>query len=98
MSVHNLMEDIVKSCLKDWMQHQPELAGVDEKTESDIMAIVLNQLPAKYVSTMQGEVFAKTQLRAQVETDVYRELAYAVQKVMNTDRRSVLLNDNLAQG
>ncbi|MFH5182811.1 late competence development ComFB family protein [Paenibacillus sp. TAB 01] len=96
MAVHNLMEDIVKSCLKDWMQHQPELAGMDEKAESDIMAIVLNQLPAKYVSTLQGEVFAKTQLRAQVESDVYRELALGVQKVFKSDRKSVLSSDSQA--
>jgi competence protein ComFB len=93
MSVHNLMEDVVKSCLKDWMQHQPEISELDEKAQSDVIAITLNQLPAKYVSTLQGEVFAKTQLRSQVETDVYRELAYAVQKVLKSDRKSELTPD-----
>lgn len=96
MSVHNLMEDIVRVCLKELAQHRPELVALDSKMESDIMAIALNKLPAKYVSTAQGEVFAKTQLRSQVETDVYRELAYAIEKVLKSDRKSVLTPDQQA--
>jgi competence protein ComFB len=94
MTVHNLMEDIVKSCLKDLMQRQAEAGGMDEKQQEDVMAIVLNRLPAKYVSTAQGEVFAKTQLRSQVETDVYREIANAIEKVLQTKRPSELSQKN----
>ncbi|WP_240416992.1 late competence development ComFB family protein [Paenibacillus periandrae] len=90
MEVHNLMEDIVKGCLKDLMQHQASASVLEEKQQGDVMAIVLNRLPAKYVSTQQGEVFAKTQLRAQMETDVYRELSYAIEKVLQTERPSDL--------
>jgi competence protein ComFB len=90
MEVHNLMEDIVKGCLKDLMQHQASSLSLGEKEQSDVMAIVLNRLPAKYVSTQQGEVFAKTQLRSQMETDVYRELSYAIDKVLQSDRPSDL--------
>jgi competence protein ComFB len=87
MHVHNLIEDIVKSCLKELIQKRPELHNCNEHAQSDIMAIVLNKLPAKYVSTAKGEVFAKTQLRAQVESDIYRELSYAIEKVMNVPRK-----------
>lgn len=52
MNVHNLMEDVVKACLKDLMLHQEQLSALDEKSQSDIMAIALNRLPAKYVSTL----------------------------------------------
>ncbi|WP_220446506.1 late competence development ComFB family protein [Paenibacillus piri] len=90
MNVHNLMEDIVKSCLKDLMLHQQQVSDLNEKLQSDIIAIALNHLPPKYVSTDQGEVFAKTQLRAQVETDVYRELANAIEKVLKFSRKSEL--------
>jgi competence protein ComFB len=90
VEVHNLMEDIVKGCLKDMMQHQASVSGLGEKAQGDVMAIALNRLPAKYVSTQQGEVFAKTQLRAQMETDVYRELSYAIEKVLQSDRPSEL--------
>ncbi|MDQ1912973.1 late competence development ComFB family protein [Paenibacillus sp. GD4] len=88
MQLHNLMEDIVKSCLKELMQHKEELSGLDDKAQADISAITLNHLPAKYVVTAPGEVFAKTQLRNQVETDVYRELAVAIDKVLNSQRKS----------
>lgn len=90
MNVHNLMEDIVRSCLKDLLQHQPQVGELDDKLQSDIIAITLNQLPPKYVSTDRGEVLAKTQLRSQVETDVYRELANAIEKVLNSNRPSEL--------
>ncbi|MFD2612790.1 late competence development ComFB family protein [Paenibacillus gansuensis] len=86
MTVHNLMEDIVKACLKELMHTQEALAELDEKAQSDVIAIALNHLPPKYVSTVKGEVFAKTQLRMQVETDVYREISYALDKVRNEER------------
>jgi competence protein ComFB len=81
------MEDIVKSCLKEMLHRQPGME-CDEKTRSDIMAIALNNLPPKYVSTLQGEVFVKTQTRLQVEPDVYRELSRALEKVMRSSRKS----------
>lgn len=94
MKVHNLMEDVVKSFLKDLMHNQEYLAGLTLEEQSDVIAIALNKLPAKYVSTVKGEVFAKTQLRMQVETDVYRELSNAIDIVMNSERKSALRNEN----
>lgn len=88
VQVHNLMEDIVRSCLKEILVHRQMGTELDEFKQADIMAIVLNALPPKYVSTDKGEMFAKTQLRAQVETDVYRELSLALDKVSNEVRRS----------
>jgi competence protein ComFB len=85
MSVHNMMEEIVKNCLKDLISHNPTLASLEEKKLNDVMALALNKLPPKYVSTQRGEMFAKTQLRAQVETDVYRELTLAIERVMTTE-------------
>ncbi|MEF3305521.1 late competence development ComFB family protein [Paenibacillus sp. GYB003] len=82
MNVHNMMEDIVRNCLNELMANREPLGGLDVKQQSDIMALALNKLPPKYVSTSKGEMFAKTQLRAQVETDVYRELTYAIDKVL----------------
>lgn len=90
MQVHNLMEDVVKSCLKDLMLHQPRLSALSDHEQADIAAIALNKLPAKYVSTAKGEVFAKTQLRMQVETDVYRELQLAADKVLGSHNKSDL--------
>jgi len=92
MPVHNLMEEIVRACLKDLLQHRTDLADCDERHQADIMAIVLNALPPKYVATAKGEMFAKTQLRSQVETDVYRELSHAIEKVMKAERGSIFGN------
>jgi competence protein ComFB len=89
MEVHNLMEEIVKNCLKDLLIHQENGLEIDVKSQSDILAITLNRLPSKYVGTTPGEMFAKTQLRAQVETDVYRELSLAMEIVLNSSRNSV---------
>jgi competence protein ComFB len=87
MTVHNLMEDIVKQCLKDLIFHQEVLKQCDEKMLSDILAISLNNLPPKYVSTVQGEMFVKSQARLQVEQDVYREISNAIEKVMKSSRK-----------
>jgi len=82
MKVFNLMEEIARNCLKELMQRDPELAGLSEQQLSDILALTLNHLPPKYVATMRGEIISKTQLRQQMETDVYRELTNAKQKVL----------------
>ncbi|MEX2414665.1 MAG: late competence development ComFB family protein [Paenibacillaceae bacterium] len=88
MPIHNLMEQLVGSCLKEYMVRHVELQNLDEGKFDDIMAITLNRLPAKYVSTEKGEVFAKTQLRTQLESDVYKELSYAIEKVTSFKRES----------
>lgn len=89
MEVHNLMEDIVKNCLKELIQHNDQNLQIDAKNQSDILAITLNKLPSKYVATSQGEMLAKTQLRSQVETDVYRELSLAMDIVLKSSRNSI---------
>lgn len=88
MQVHNLMEEIVRNCLREMIHQQDNLKNLSIKDQSDIMAITLNNLPPKYVATTQGEMYAKTQLRSQVETDVYRELSYAVNKVLKSVRKT----------
>ena len=92
-NIHNLMEDIVKECLKDLMQREEALALATEQQTNDMMAIALNRLPPKYVTTAQGEIFSKTQLRAQVETDVYQELYKAMDRVLRTRRSGIFNRD-----
>lgn len=90
MTIHNMMEDVVKYCLKDWLTSGGNGLELDEKMQADVMAIALNNLPPKYVSSAKGEMFVQTQLRSQVETDVYRELSRAIEKVTQNKRESVL--------
>ncbi|MBP1992808.1 late competence development ComFB family protein [Paenibacillus eucommiae] len=80
MTVRNLMEEVVKQCLKDLIHNQEKLHDLDDKLQADIMAIALNSLPPKYVSSVEGEMFVKTQIR-QMEPDVFRELSNAIDKV-----------------
>ena len=87
MTVHNMMEGLVEDCLKEFLhRNQDKESQLDDGLRSDIMAIVLNRLPSRYVSTHKGEVFTKTQLRSQHESDVYREISLAVNKVLESTR------------
>jgi competence protein ComFB len=88
------MEDIVKNCLKELILHHENGLEIDEKSQSDILAITLNKLPSKYVATARGEMLANSQLRPQVETDVYRELSYAMNIVLKSSRNSVFDEKN----
>jgi competence protein ComFB len=88
MTVHNMMEEIARHCLKELIHSKTSLSDLNETQIADILALALNRLPPKYVSTARGEVFAKTQLRSQVESDVYRELTYAIDKVLNYERKT----------
>lgn len=97
MSVHNLMEDVVRQCLKDLQSHQSRLEACGEHELNDIIAIALNRLPPRYVATSKGEVLAKTQLRSQVESDVFRELSYAADKVLYSSGESDLRDSDEPQ-
>ncbi|WP_309123245.1 late competence development ComFB family protein [Paenibacillus sp.] len=86
MTVRNLMEEIVGKVLKEMAAAQPELANLDPIHRDDMMAIALNKLPPRYTTTTRGEVIVKSQVRAQLESDVYRELTEAYKIVTNSPR------------
>jgi len=80
------MEDIVAKVLKEMQSTHPELAGMEPIHLDDIMAIALNKLPPRYTTTRRGEVIVKSQVRAQLESDVYRELSAALDVVRQSPR------------
>jgi len=89
MSVHNMMEGLVTDCLKEILDRHAEFESkLDSKAQSDVKAIALNHLPPRYVATAKGEVFTKTQLRTQYESDVFQEIYRAIEKVLGTERKS----------
>lgn len=88
MTLHNLMEYIVESILKELKVRDPRLKNCSEMMTNDILAITLNNLPPKYVVTSKGEMYAKSQVTKQMETDVYRELSKAIEKVQHSKRDS----------
>lgn len=85
MPVRNLMEDIVDKALKE-MVAKPEYSGLLPAQMDDILAMVLNKLPPRYTTTAKGEAIVKSQVRHQLESDVYRELAEAINIVTRSPR------------
>ncbi len=87
MKVHNMMEGLVFDCLKELITRHPELdKQLDDLKFSDVLAIALNRLPTKYVTTEKGGILTKTQLRTKHESDVFRELTHAVEIVLGQQR------------
>lgn len=87
MSLHNVTVALVRSMLEDAYFHKRRLKCECSQCVDDIMAIALNQLPSRYVSTDEGDVYVKAQyFDAQLQSDVLREVAIAVQLVGNKPR------------
>lgn len=58
-----------------------------EKCRDDIMAYALNRLPPKYISTEEGELFAKVStLSEKYNFDVIKAIAMAIEVVSNHPR------------
>ena len=86
MAIRNMMEDIVAKVFREMESHRPEIAGLPPSQKDDMMAIALNRLPPRYTTTERGEVLAKIQSRAQLESDAFRELLEAYRIVAASPR------------
>lgn len=76
MILKNYMEEVVFSLVKD-VVNDMEICKC-EKCIMDIVAISLNDLPAKYVVTDQGELYSKVSyLKNQFEVDVITAITKA---------------------
>jgi len=81
MEFHNYMEDAVENVLDDIFSEREDICKC-AKCKLDIMALALNQLPAKYVVTHKGRIYAKLQnINIQFKTDIVREVAKSVERV-----------------
>lgn len=61
-----------------------------EKCRLDIMALALNELPAKYVVTDKGELYTKLrELEQQFEVDVEAAIARAAVFVANNPKHNI---------
>ena len=56
----NMTEYIVREKLDKLLTDFPEICQC-EKCKDDMLAVILNQLPAQYVSTHKGELFKRIQ-------------------------------------
>lgn len=81
-SILNAMEPIVSHIFEDNFVKTGILACDCDKCQTDIVLLALNQLPPRYTSSHQGEAYIKAVFQeAQMQSDVLRELAKAVQVV-----------------
>lgn len=75
------MEDVVVDCLEQVWHEYNDICKC-EKCREDIIALALNNLPPKYITSAQGRAFAKvTFLECQCKADVLSAITYAIEKV-----------------
>ena len=81
MEIHNYMEDVVKDTLEELILKRENICKC-EKCKFDMIAWVLNRLPAKYVVSDKGRIFTKLQeVEIQFRADVVRELTEAISRI-----------------
>lgn len=80
MALVNVMESIVDEKLDQMLKE--ENCCKCERCLEDMKAMALNQLPAKYVSTRNGELFSKlNSLMRQNSIDINVAVSYAIKIV-----------------
>ena len=82
---HNMMEEIVEL---EYGDRRDELDCCScDRCRNDIIAYVLTRLPAKYVVTQQGDLYAKLDsLHAQTQADITKLLVQAAKVVSSNPR------------
>lgn len=77
----NLMEELVTKAYQEIITEYPEVCSCPQ-CRVDAIALALNKLSAKYVSTSLGEMHAKVELGArQNQIDVWMTVRQAIQQV-----------------
>lgn len=84
--LHNYMEDMVLETYEDLLSQGQKFCGCD-KCRMDVLALVLNKLPPKYIVTQKGAAYTKIQsLNMQFKTDVLKEMVKAFSLVAKQPR------------
>ncbi len=85
MELKNYMEIVVEDAVDKELSGNNEEWANSEKCKLDIMALVLNRLPARYVVTDKGRIMTKiTETEVQFQADILRELVKAI-KIVKTN-------------
>ena len=88
MALINMMEKFVRQKLEEMLESTDCCDCEDCK--NDIMAVALNQLPAKYVNTATGELFSKLDsITQQSSVDIDIALLKAINIVCRNPRHDV---------
>lgn len=86
MALYNVTETLVRVMFNDdYMQRR--LVCRCEQCQNDILALTLNRLPSRYVSTDQGQAYVKAQfLNSQLQSDIIKELTISAGLVGKSPR------------
>ena len=87
MELTNYMEVVVRDVVEQELKRIDEEWSKDERRKLDIMALILNRLPARYVVTGKGWIMTKIkETEVQFQADILRELVRAMKIVENNPR------------
>ncbi|MFH1442128.1 MAG: late competence development ComFB family protein [Candidatus Omnitrophota bacterium] len=89
MEFRNYMEELVTQVFNDLISKDKKACKC-QRCRIDIVALALNNLPAKYAVTDMGRAYVKMEaIKAQFQVDVIKELTKAIEKVKNNPRHVV---------
>jgi len=87
MELKNYLELVVKDAVERELASIDEEWAKDERCKLDIMALVLNRLPARYIVTDKGRIMTKIkETEVQFQADILRELVKAIKIVTKNPR------------
>lgn len=87
MELTNYMEVVVRDVVEQELKKINQEWTKDERSKLDIIAIILNRLPARYVVTEKGWIMTKIQeTEVQFQADILREMVRAIKIVENNPR------------
>jgi competence protein ComFB len=82
MELKNYMEIVVEDAMDEELANINEEWAKTHKARLDIMAIVLNRLPARYIVTDKGRIMTKIkETEVQFQADILREMVRAIKIV-----------------
>ena len=80
-NVKNVVEELVKKTMPSVLGSMPDICPC-ERCEADRLAYILNAIPAKYVVTHKGRLYAKVAtLEQQYTTDIIAAVTKAAELV-----------------
>ena len=86
---YNVMESVVETTYEQMKDSLGVCAC--EQCRNDVIALALNYLPPRYVSTASGELYSKASnsFNAQFSADVHKAIAQAAEQVRRNPRHQV---------
>lgn len=87
MELKNYMEFVVEEAVDEEFARINEEWTKNTKAKLDVMALILNRLPARYVVTDKGRIMTKIkETEVQFQADILRELVKAIRIVRDNPR------------